>query len=175
MNKTKKEKILESALALFGKNGYNATSTSKIAKEAGVSEGLIFSHFKNKAGLLETILENTEQKVIDDVMKPILAETDPKKVIRRSLEGMFGCSEEEYHSRKLMIKIKWEIDYVHSDKFAPLFEKLSSAFGELGYQNPTMEAVFCMQVVESMLGKIVRGEKKAQEKLKDFLLKKYEL
>ena len=38
----KKEKILNAALELFANDGYNVTSTSKIAKTAGVSEGLIF-------------------------------------------------------------------------------------------------------------------------------------
>ena len=44
----RKEKILQSALELFAKEGFTATSTSKIAKHAGVSEGLIFRHFGSR-------------------------------------------------------------------------------------------------------------------------------
>ncbi|MFT4756836.1 MAG: AcrR family transcriptional regulator, partial [Vicingaceae bacterium] len=54
---SKKDLILETALKLFAQNGFSATSTSKIAKAAGVSEGLIFRHFENKEGLLHAILE----------------------------------------------------------------------------------------------------------------------
>ena len=39
--------ILESALELFSSKGFDAVPTSLIAKQAGVSEGLIFRHFKN--------------------------------------------------------------------------------------------------------------------------------
>ena len=46
----KQEKIVQSALQLFAQEGYHATSTSKVAKHAGVSEGLIFRHFRNKDG-----------------------------------------------------------------------------------------------------------------------------
>ena len=53
----KKQHILESALKLFSKEGYEATSTRSIAQEAGVSEGLIFRHFQNKEGLLKYLLE----------------------------------------------------------------------------------------------------------------------
>jgi AcrR family transcriptional regulator len=48
----KKELILQTALRLFSEQGYEATPTNRIAKEAGVSEGLIFRHFENKEGLL---------------------------------------------------------------------------------------------------------------------------
>ena len=44
----KQEKILQAALELFAKEGFKGTSTNKIAKKAGVSEGLIFRHFENK-------------------------------------------------------------------------------------------------------------------------------
>ena len=45
---SKKKIILETALELFSRNGYSTTSTAKIAKTAGVSEGLIFKHYENK-------------------------------------------------------------------------------------------------------------------------------
>ena len=51
----KKENILKAALRLFAEQGYYATSTSKIAKEAGVSEGLIFRHFGNKEKLFSVV------------------------------------------------------------------------------------------------------------------------
>ena len=41
----KQQKILSSALKLFAKQGFDATSTRSIAQDAGVSEGLIFRHF----------------------------------------------------------------------------------------------------------------------------------
>lgn len=40
------QEILEATLALVRKNGFVATNTIDIAKKAGVSNGLIFSHFK---------------------------------------------------------------------------------------------------------------------------------
>ena len=60
---SKKENILNAALELFALEGYYATSTSAIAKKAGVSEGLIFRHFKNKEGLLEAIFQMGEEQV----------------------------------------------------------------------------------------------------------------
>ena len=76
---SKKEKILAVALELFANEGFSATSTNKIAKEAGVSEGLIFRHFESKKGLLHAIMADTEERV-NDVFAHIILEQDPKKL-----------------------------------------------------------------------------------------------
>ena len=81
----KQNQILEAALQLFSEEGYHATSTSKVAKKANVSEGLIFRHFLNKEGLLEGILKECEQGV-NMLFLPILNEEDPKQVIKKTLE-----------------------------------------------------------------------------------------
>jgi len=48
----RKDDIINAAVSLFAENGYFATPTAAVAKKAGVAEGLIFHHFKNKAGIL---------------------------------------------------------------------------------------------------------------------------
>ena len=54
----RREQILETALKLFAAQGFNATSTRQVAKEAGIAEGLIFHYFPTKASLLTALLEN---------------------------------------------------------------------------------------------------------------------
>ena len=44
--------MIESALILFSEQGYDKTSTSDIAKKAGVAEGTVYKQFKNKKALL---------------------------------------------------------------------------------------------------------------------------
>ncbi len=41
-------RILEAAVDMFGEKGYASTSTSEIAKRAGVAEGTIFRYYKTK-------------------------------------------------------------------------------------------------------------------------------
>ena len=42
---TKRQAIIETAERLFAECGYDATSTARIAHEAGVPSGLVFYHF----------------------------------------------------------------------------------------------------------------------------------
>ena len=44
----KEEKILKSAIKIFSEKGFSASTTSEIAKDAGVAEGTIFRYFKTK-------------------------------------------------------------------------------------------------------------------------------
>lgn len=69
-NLTEKQKgILAAATELFAEKGYAATSTSEIAKKAGVAEGTIFRHYKSKKDLLLTIVSPTMMRVIGPVVK----------------------------------------------------------------------------------------------------------
>ncbi|WP_430539449.1 TetR/AcrR family transcriptional regulator [Listeria rocourtiae] len=67
----KQKKIVAAAIELFAERGFAATSTSEIAKRAGVAEGTIFRHYKTKKDLLSSI---TVPIMIESVA-PFLAQT----------------------------------------------------------------------------------------------------
>ncbi|PLR85552.1 MULTISPECIES: TetR/AcrR family transcriptional regulator [Bacillus] len=52
----KQRKIIAAAIESFSEKGFAATSTSEIAKKAGVAEGTIFRHYKTKKDLLLSIV-----------------------------------------------------------------------------------------------------------------------
>jgi AcrR family transcriptional regulator len=47
-----RSKILQAALQLFARRGYDGTTTKDLAKSAGVAEGTFFRHFANKKAIL---------------------------------------------------------------------------------------------------------------------------
>ncbi|WP_299246608.1 TetR/AcrR family transcriptional regulator [uncultured Aquimarina sp.] len=170
----KQEKIINSALTLFAKEGYTATSTSKVAKHAGVSEGLIFRHFKNKEGLLQAILQQGEAR-IKELFIPILTSEDPKEVIRLTLEMPFSVTESEFEFWKLQFKLKWELEYNNPEKMQPLQQALMIAFQKLGYEIPELEAEFIIIFLEGISTAIIKDNMSDKLKFKDFLIQKYKL
>ena len=70
----KKEKIIEAGFNLICKNGYYNTNTAEIAKEAGVSTGILYQYFKDKYDILIEGLE----KYGNSIFFPILKTTDIK-------------------------------------------------------------------------------------------------
>lgn len=61
--KTLRERLLETALFLFRKQGYKATSTREIAEEVGASKANIYHHFRTKDGLLHALLDPLFEEV----------------------------------------------------------------------------------------------------------------
>ena len=53
--KTTRGQILEAALRLFTTQGFDATPTAQISKEANVSTGTFFHYFPNKNAILEQL------------------------------------------------------------------------------------------------------------------------
>ncbi|MFD2446852.1 TetR/AcrR family transcriptional regulator [Bacillus sp. CGMCC 1.16607] len=60
----KQKKIIIAAIESFSEKGYASTSTSEIAKKAGVAEGTIFRHYKTKKDLLISIVTPIMSKLI---------------------------------------------------------------------------------------------------------------
>lgn len=170
----KQEKILLAALELFAKEGYNATSTSKVAKAAGVSEGLIFRHFQNKEGLLKALLQEGEERM-KKLLVDIVMETEPKAVIRKTLELPNKVSLEEYGFWKLQFKLKWELDHYDTDKMEPLRMALTNAFAKLGYEKPALEAQVLEYLLEATSSALLKNHLHNVEELETFLLQKYDV
>lgn len=55
----RREELLQVGLKLFSRQGYHATSIRKIARAAGITEGLIYHYFSSKEDLLKKIVEHS--------------------------------------------------------------------------------------------------------------------
>ena len=52
----KRQRILDAATQVFAEKGFEYATISEIAKEAGMSTGLIYSYFKNKMDVLLSLI-----------------------------------------------------------------------------------------------------------------------
>src|ERR1039458_5771535 len=60
----RREQILKSAERLFAGTGLRSTTTSALAKAAGISEAILYRHFGAKQKLFEEVVEsNTQQRL----------------------------------------------------------------------------------------------------------------
>lgn len=170
----KQEKILQSALQLFAREGYHATSTSKVAKAANVSEGLIFRHFKNKEGLMHAILDEGERR-FKSLFADIVLETDPKEVIRKTITITNKIDKKEYDFWKLQFKLKWELEIDADKKMEPLKMALTNAFSKLSYEFPEKEAQLLLLFIDGLSTAVLKGSELNDREMVGFLLKKYNL
>ncbi len=78
----KKDIILQTAAQLFSKYGYHRTSTAQLADVAGVAEGTIFRHFKNKEHIFIALLEQLRNKMYHDVYQYLEIQGDQPAIQR---------------------------------------------------------------------------------------------
>lgn len=74
-NESRERRILDAAANLFTHYGYDKTTVSDIAQEAGVSKGAIYLHFESKDDLFEALLMREIQKYTENLLA--LIEADP--------------------------------------------------------------------------------------------------
>ncbi|WP_196891773.1 TetR/AcrR family transcriptional regulator [Aureivirga marina] len=109
----KKEKIFDTALKLFVKDGFHGTPTSKIAKEAGIANGTLFHHFKTKDILIKELYLKSKEEINDYIEEHIKGDLNPKT----KFKALYISS------------LNWSID--HSDKFQFILLFQSSPFLKL--------------------------------------------
>ena len=63
-----KANIIQNAMMLFAKNGYDATTADEIAKECGVNKAMIFYYYKNKAGLYSAVMSHALESIHNEVI-----------------------------------------------------------------------------------------------------------
>lgn len=73
-NKEKTEKkILQAAIELFVRKGYNGTSISDITSRIGLTKGALYAHFKSKGELLIRIVQEYEAHYVDQFIQTVEA------------------------------------------------------------------------------------------------------
>ena len=63
IREARKAEILEAAFELFATEGYHGASVSKIAKQAGISKGLMYNYFNSKEDVLRAIMRDIMNQV----------------------------------------------------------------------------------------------------------------
>ena len=109
----KKEKIIKAGFDLICENGYYNIDTSKIAKSAGVSTGIVYQYFEDKHDIFIAGLE----KYADNIFYPML-NLPVQSFNKKDLPEIFKEMIDKYiESHKLSFSAHEEImAMVHSDK-----------------------------------------------------------
>jgi TetR/AcrR family transcriptional regulator, transcriptional repressor for nem operon len=82
-----REEVLERAMAIFWRNGYQATSIQDLVGATGVNRGSLYAAFGDKCGLFLAVLDHYAERI----GQPTLAELnrpDPREAIEAMFESI---------------------------------------------------------------------------------------
>jgi TetR/AcrR family transcriptional regulator len=80
---SRRERILQAAIQAFATNGYHGASTREIAELAGVTDPLLFYHFKTKADLYLAAVRDQLEKLRDGLGEATRDVRDVRERLRR--------------------------------------------------------------------------------------------
>ena len=89
---SKKEAILKTAARLFASQGFDATTTIRIAAEAGATEPLIYYHFKGKDDLFTRIISATFSEYFRRIEALEKSPAAPFEQIRKLIELQYDIA-----------------------------------------------------------------------------------
>lgn len=165
----RKQEILDTALRLFGENGYERTSITDIAKAIGVAQGLCYRYFPSKEALFDSAIEQYADALVEQFFS---SEKDNDKTLRQIIEDMHFTVEERdtvyypvFHGAENK-KFHDQLSLKVCERLVPLVEKLlqrARQKGELRFDDIQAAAMFC---VYGQLGILLADDLAQEEKLK---------
>ncbi len=154
IHQEKRSLIVQTALQLFAERGYHSSSISQIAKQAGISKGLIYNYFESKDAILETIILDGINLMMSSLngITEITDKKDLSQIIINSMEMTkshaaffrlyFGVLTQKEVSEKFKSRI-----FEMVEPFLSLFSKY---YASQGYPNPDIQALLLGSVLDGV-------------------------
>lgn len=86
LSKEKQDRMINSALRAFARNGYDHASTDEMVQEAGISKGLLFHYFNSKRGLYFFVYEYSVRFMLLEFSHTIKKQEKDLFEIQRQME-----------------------------------------------------------------------------------------
>lgn len=71
--KTKRDHLLDTAFALFSREGYHAVGIDAVLAKAGVAKMTLYNHFKSKEELIAAVLERRAREIAGEIGAKVAA------------------------------------------------------------------------------------------------------
>lgn len=173
-----KELIVNTALKLFAKHGYDSTPISLIAKTAKVSQGLMYNFFKGKEALLREMMAigfadiaqsmNSYQKDIDPQLAIELHILSTIQIIKQHQEFW-----KLLHAIRLQGKVASSMQKQFQEVVIAVTSTFQKVFKKLGYKNPELEAILFLTQIDGLMILYLQDNNTPIDKLGQQLINRY--
>ena len=147
IRETRKKAIMDTALELFARDGFDTTSISKIAARAGISKGLLYNYFDSKEDLIRSIIFNGLDILIH-YMDPNKDGVLTREEMKYFIEEMFNTLKNESRYWRLYFNVFFQPHVLKlvEKRIAVLVQNylkmLQEYFVSTGSDDPETDAIF---------------------------------
>ena len=159
----KKEKIIESGFELICEKGYYNTNTAEIAKNAGVSTGIVYQYFKDKHDILVEALK----KYADNIFYPMLNipikefnKNNLSEIIRKMIDSFIQnhkLSQSAHEEIMAMVHSDKEIAFYFHNREMEMTEKIYNLLINNGFDSENLmeKSHICIGLIDNLCHEIV--------------------
>jgi len=135
----RQEQIIDAAMRVFAQKGFTRATNKDIAREAGITPGLIYHYFENKEALLKAIVEGRSPLKLIGSLPPQVLMQPPEVFLRFIILQVLGIVEEEKFVQLIRVFLP---EFVHNPNMAQMAAGvIQRVLGFLGqYVEKKMEA-----------------------------------
>jgi TetR/AcrR family transcriptional regulator len=128
----RRRQLLEAALDLFSRKGFQGATTKEIAAAAGVTEAIVFRHFPNKQALYNAVLdynlESGEMAALSQEWKALMEANDDQGLFRSLIRHMISGYRHDARVKRALLFAALEGHETglaqHRDRALPIFEPI---------------------------------------------------
>lgn len=150
-----RNRILETALELFARQGYENTTVRSIAQKAGISQGLMYNYFENKEDLLRAIFQRGMADVRESFRQAEEAATPAGQLanlIRGSME-IIGRNRDFWrllHSLQMQPAVLERLAGDVGGWAMAIREQLRTYLAEAGWDSPDVEVEVLWALIDGV-------------------------
>lgn len=141
----RREQIIDAAMRVFAQKGFLRATNKDIAREAGITPGLIYYYFESKEAVLKAIIETRTPLQVISSMPPDAFAIPPEQFLRMLLQRVVDVVEGEDFIGLLRVMLP---ELIHNPALLPLplgaFERI------LGFLNGYFDAQVKAGAMRSM-------------------------
>lgn len=153
-----RERLIESARALFAEHGLRGVTTHEIAKGAGVAAGTFYLHFKDKRELFREIAAESVAVLRERLEKAVAGARDVTSLTRAHATAMIDFAEDH----RDLVRILFSADADAAAVSADLLDELAGGVAQsrrerqlAGSASPSLDAAVLSQALVGMWARVV--------------------
>jgi AcrR family transcriptional regulator len=159
----KKQLIMEKAIELFAKQGFEATSVQQITEHCGISKGAFYLSFKSKDELIIEIIDHFMIQFTSEIDYIVRSARDEENLLYNFYYAIFNSFQKHSDFGKILIKEQsrsFDEDFILKIRFYDrLMEKtilsmVERLYGENEIKDIKYDLVFCIKGFISMYSQL---------------------
>jgi AcrR family transcriptional regulator len=102
----RREQVLDATKAIVAEAGFHAVSIEAVARRAGITRPIVYSHFGDLRGLLEALVERESARALSQlaaVLPTDLGDGDPREILLAAQRGYLGVVASDPDTWRLLL------------------------------------------------------------------------